>query len=515
LNFEISPGGSESNIYIFSIVSLVILILAAVNFVNLTTARASRRAKEVGIRKTMGNLRIKLISQFLLESLLTSGIAMMFAIILAEVFLRVFELITGTKLLDTIWRNPSTVGIFFVFAFVVGILSGIYPAFYLTSFIPAKVLKGNFSIAGKGFRNFLVVFQFTVSILLITCAIVVQSQLRFISNKDLGFDQNNVVTIDRIDLLKKNAEVFKNKLENQKGVVRSSFHTGEPGSKRIMSFYTFQTQEMDHPVSISTYLGDDEFIALNSMRLVKGRNFNKDLASDSLSIILNEAAVKALDLGNDPIGATINNKQHVIGVVSDFHWESLRNTIAPVAILIGKDNAELSFKIEAGAASSFLKVAESGWKELALDEPFRYHFLDSNFGELLQKEAVFGKAVNFFTLLAIFISCLGLYGLSAFTAEQRTKEIGIRKVMGASSSAIVLMLNRQFAVLVGIALAISIPLSVYITQQWLNDFAYRIQLDFWIFLLAAVSSGIVALITVSYHSVKAAWANPTDSLKYE
>ncbi|GHN03227.1 ABC transporter permease [Cytophagales bacterium WSM2-2] len=515
LNFEISPGGNESNIYIFSIVSFVILILASVNFINLTTARASRRAKEVGIRKTMGNLRSKLIGQFLLESLMTSGIAMIFAILLAEFFLRVFEYVTGAVLLDTIWRNPATVGMFFAFSFVVGILSGLYPAFYLTSFIPAKVLKGNFSIGGKGFRNFLVVFQFTVSILLITCAIVVQSQLQFMSKKDLGFDQNNVLTIDRIDLLKTKASTFRDELMRQQGVSRSSFHMGQPGSKRIMSFYTFQTPKMDHPVSISTYFGDDEYLPLSGMRLIKGRNLNKDLASDSSSVILNEAAVKALDLGSDPIGATVNDKQKIIGVVSDFHWESLRNTIAPLAIVLGKEKSELSFKLDPSTTSSFLKTAELKWKEMVPNEPFQYHFLDSNFGELVEKEAVFGKAVGFFTLLAIFISCLGLYGLSAFTAEQRTKEIGIRKVMGASSSTIVLMLNKQFAILVGIALLISIPLSVFIAQQWLNEFAYRIPLGIPVFVIAAVSSLAIAWLTVSYHSVKAALTNPADSLKYE
>jgi len=526
LDFEISPGGNEANIYIFAIVSLTILILAAVNFVNLTTARASRRAKEVGIRKTMGNLRSKLIGQFLTESIVTSSIAMIIAILISEFFLKVFEYVTGAILLETIWRSPSTVGLFFAFSFVVGLLSGLYPAFYLTSFIPAKVLKGNYSIGGQGFRNFLVVFQFTVSILLITCTVVVQSQLQFIETKDLGFDQKNVLTIDHIDLLKGNANAFRNELANQKGVIRSSFHMGEPGSRRIMSLSSYQTSKMEHPVTITSYTGDEDFLSLNGMRLIKGRNFNKKLASDSSAVILNEAAVNALDLGDDPIGAILNkgsaNKnQQVIGVVSNFHWESLRNSVAPLVIVTEREitnfsfKAELGFKLQASEIPSFLKAAEEKWKQFVPDEPFQFHFLDSNFGELLQKEAVFGKAVNFFTLLAIFISCLGLYGLSAFTAEQRTKEIGIRKVLGATSSTIVLMLNKQFAMLVGIALFISIPLSVFIVQRWLSDFAYHIELGVSYFLIAAVLSLVIAWITVSYHSVKASWTNPSESLKYE
>ncbi len=515
LNFEISPGGNESNIYIFSAVSVFILILAAVNFVNLTTARAARRAKEVGIRKAMGTLRSKLVIQFLLESVTTSLISMIMALVLAEIFLRIFEMVTGTVLLDTIWRNPYSVGLFFMFSLLVGILSGIYPAFYLTSFVPVKVLKGNIATGSGSFRNFLVVFQFTISILLISCALVVQNQLHFMATKNLGFDQKNVLTVDHIDLLKTSAQTFRNELDNFPGVSNSSFHMGEPGSKRIMSFRAFQTPKMEHPASVFTYYGDENFLGLNGMRLIKGRSFIKDLASDSSSVILNEAAVQMLGLGDDPIGALVDQKSRVIGVVNDFHWESLRNKIAPLAIALGNEPAELGFKLEATAIPSFLKRAEEKWKLLVPDEPFQYHFLDSNFGELLSKEKVFGRAINFFTFLAIFISCLGLYGLSAFTAEQRTKEIGIRKVLGASALHIVTMLNKRFTLLVVIALVISVPLSVYVIQKWLSEFAYRVELTAWIFILTSLSSLLIAWMAVSYHSIKAAWINPSETLKYE
>jgi len=515
LNFEISPGGNEANIYIFSAVSVFIVILAAVNFVNLTTARAARRAKEVGIRKAMGTLRSKLVGQFLLESITTSLLSMLLALLLAEIFLNVFEIVTGTLLLDIIWRNPYSVGLFFSFSFFVGILSGIYPAFYLTSFIPVKVLKGTIETGGTSFRNLLVVFQFTISIILISCALVVQSQLHFMANKDLGFDQKNILTIDHINLLKTSDEAFRNELSNAPGVVRSSFHMGEPGSKRIMSFYTYQTSMMEHPASFGTYLGDENFLALNGMKLVKGRDFNKDLASDSASIILNEEAVKTLDLGADPVGAVINEKQHVIGVVSNFHWESLRNKIAPLAIVMSKQRSELGFKLEATSISSFLKVAEEKWKRLVPDEPFQYHFVDANFGELLEKENVFGRAINVFTLLAIFISCLGLYGLSAFTTEQRTREIGIRKVLGATALHIVAMLNRKFTLLVIVALVISIPISIYLLQKWLSEFAYHAELSIGVFLMTSISSLLIAWLAVSYHSLKAAWINPSETLKYE
>ncbi|MBI1770439.1 MAG: ABC transporter permease [Bacteroidetes bacterium] len=515
LNFEISPGGNESNIYIFSAVSVFILILAAVNFINLTTARAARRAKEVGIRKAMGTSRSKLVGQFLLESITTSLLSMILALLLAEIFLKIFEVVTGALLLDTIWRNPYSVGLFFSFSFFVGILSGLYPAFYLTSFRPVKVLKGIVETGGTSFRNVLVVFQFTVSILLISCALVVQNQLHFMASKDLGFDQKNILTIDHINLLKTSDEAFKNELSNLPGVARSSFHMGEPGSKRILTFRTYQTPKMEHPASIFTYLGDENFLSLNGMRLVMGRDFNKASVSDTASVILNEAAVQILDIVSEPIGAVLDQNLKVIGVVSDFHWESLRNKIAPVAIMMTKEKAELGFKLEAKAIPSFLKTAEERWKQLIPDEPFQYHFVDDNFGELLSKEKVFGKAINFFALLAIFISCLGLYGLSAFTAEQRTKEIGIRKVLGASTLHIVGMLNKRFTFLVLLALGISVPLSIYAIEKWLEDFAYRVELGAGVFIITSLGSLFIAWIAVSYHSLKAAWINPSDTLKYE
>ncbi len=516
LNLEIMPGGDESNIIIFAAIAVFILLLASVNFINLTTARAARRAKEVGIRKTMGTSRSRLIGQFLLESMMTSTFAMFLAMLLAEVFLVIFEYVTGTVLLSSIWRSPFTVILFLGFSLIVGLLSGIYPAFYLTAFSPIKVLKGNTSVSARGgFRNFLVVFQFSVSIILIISAIIVQQQLHFVQNKDLGFNQDNIVTIDNTDLLAESAEAFKTDLDRQTGVIQSSYHTGEPGSKRIMSFYTYQTPKMERPITMHTYFGDDHYMDLLGMKLVKGREFDGKIASDSSGLILNEAAASALDLGENPIGAKINEDLIVIGIVKDFHWETLRNTIAPVAIMMNDRKSQLAYKLQAAAIPDFLKTAEAKWKQRGIDEPFQYHFVDENFGELLKKEEVFGKAINVFTLLAILISCLGLYGLSAYTAEQRTKEIGIRKVLGASIFNIVFMLNRKFTLLVLLAMAISIPVSIYAGQKWLQGFAYHIELGVGVFLISIVLALLVAWITVGYHSIKASVINPADTLKYE
>ncbi len=516
LSLELAPGGNETNLYVFSAISLFILILAAVNFMNLTTARAARRAREVGIRKTLGTSRTRLVGQFLLESVLTTTLAMVVALVLSEFFLAVFGYIAGSELMPTIWHSPLSLLLYFGFSSVVGLFAGLYPAFYLTSFLPARVLKGNVSVGGgAGFRNLLVVFQFSVSSILIICTVIVVQQLRFMQLKDLGFDQQNEVTIDNATALGASVDTYKNELARESGVLVSSFHGGEPGSKRILTFYTFQTQEMPQAVTINTYFGDADYIPLMGYHIIEGRNFMRDRASDTSAIILNEAAVRKLGLGAHPIGATINKNQTVIGVVADFHWESLRNSIAPTTIVMSKDKWEIGFRLSARSAADFLKKAEARWKELAPQEPFRYHFLDSNFGEMLEKERVFGKAITFFTALAIFISCLGLFGLAAFTSEQRTREIGIRKVLGATAGDIVILLNRNFTRLVVVAMIISLPVAYFVANIWRDGFAYKAPLTVLTFVGSVFAALIIAWVTVSYHSLKAASINPADTIKYE
>ncbi len=514
LMFEISPTGSESNIYAFGGLSVFILVLAAVNFINLTTARASRRAKEVGIRKAIGSSRSKLIGQFMLESMLVSLASLIVALALAEVFVRLFEMITGDKLVNTLWAGGAGVVGIVVFAVVVGSISGIYPAFYLTSFKPVRVLKGNLAAGDSGFfRNALVVFQFTISISLMICSAVTFRQMNFMQTKDLGFKDDHIVTIDRASSLKQSTEAYKHLLLQLPGVSGASYHAGEPGSKAIITVNVFQTPTMPQGASISTFNGDYEFVDFMGFRLVKGRSFSKDLASDSSAIILNEAAVRELGL-TEPIGAELDEGQHVIGVVSDFHWESLRNKIAPLAIALGKPY-QLGVRVDPAHMASFLKSAETEWKKLVPDEPFKYHFLDENFGALLKQEEIFSNAIAFFTGLAIFISCLGLYALSAFTAQERTKEIGIRKVLGAAVMDIVKMLNLKFSLLVLIAVVVALPVSFFLMSRWMEGFAYRADLSWWLFLVSVALAMIIALITVSFHSLKAATVNPADTLKYE
>lgn len=517
LNFEMVPGGNEPNIYIFSAISLFILVLAGINFINLATARASRRAKEVGIRKTMGTSRNRLVFQFLSESVIISTAAMALSLVLAKGFLLLFTYVTGTPLLTTIRNDTSTVLLFVGFSIIVGIAAGIYPAFYLTAFNPVRVLKGDVSAhGGFAFRNILVVFQFAVSMILIVCSVVVQQQLHFIQTKELGFNPRNILAIDQVYMMDDSkAKAYKDELDAHAGVIRSSFYGGEPGNKRFMAFFNYQTREMTEGLAINTYLGDAGYLDLLGIKIIQGRGFDKNLVSDTASIILNESAAAQLGLQENPVGAVINQKEKVIGLVSDFHWESLHTAIAPTAIRLATGHHQIGFKLEPGQVKSFLAAAEKKWKEIMPDEPFVYHFVDGNFSALLEKDKVFGNAINFFTLLAIFISCLGLYGLSAFTAEQRTKEIGIRKVLGASSSQIVFMLNRKFTRLVIVAIVVSIPAAVWLTSLWLEDFAYRVTLGAGVFIASVAIALLTAWVTVSFHSIRASWVNPTEALKYE
>jgi putative ABC transport system permease protein len=508
--------------YIFGIIALFILTLAAVNFINLSTARATRRAKEVGIRKSLGTTRSRLITQFLLESIMISVFAMVIALGLAELFSFVFFWITGQQLALSLWANPLSILGVGIFTLGVGILAGIYPAFYLTSFQPVKVLKGNLQLSGsQTFRNSLVVFQFSISISLIICTTIIIRQLNFISDKDLGFDQENIITIDNLYSMGRSAITFREELVQHPDVLEASLHSGEPGSKAIMNFLVFKTSEMQNELTINGFFGDSHYLDVMGYKLLMGRNFNPDLASDTASVILNESAVNALNIQDNPLGAILNDDQKVIGVVRDFHWESLRNPIGPSVILFQNERkkevrfSQLALKIKSSDVSGFLKVAENKWKQLKQDGPLQYHFMDENFGALLKKEEILGKAISFFTALAILISCLGLFGLAAYTTEQRTKEIGIRKVLGATVTNIVVMLNKQFTLLVIVSMLIAIPVSYYAADQWLAGFAYHTELSIWIFLGGGLSGLVISYTTVAFQSIKASQTNPAETLKCE
>jgi putative ABC transport system permease protein len=521
-NFELTPGGNETNMIIFAIIASFILTLAGVNFVNLSTARATRRAKEVGIRKTLGTTKGKLVLQFLFESVVISIMSMVIALGLAELFTFGFFWITGQSLSINLWLNPFAIATVVIFTFVIGIIAGLYPAFYLTAFTPVKVLKGSFSGSGSGgFRNGLVVFQFVISICLIICTTVIVRQLSFMSTKDLGFDQQNVVTLNDMQQLK-NPFTFRNEILNHPDVVSASMHSGQPGSKRVISYAAFQTDTLQQPLSLFTFFGDENLQKVMGYQLAEGRWFNPALASDTAAVILTESALEVLGISKNPLGRILSNEVKVIGVVRDFHWESLRKDIGPVAFLYENEKprviqnlSQLGIKVRASRMASVLEFCKAKWKEQSPDEPLQFQFLDENFGALLVKEAVFGKAIGFFTVLAIFISCLGLFGLSAYTTEQRTKEIGIRKALGATVSNIVVMLNMQFLKLVLAAMIVAVPLSYFAIGKWLEQFAYKVDFSIWMYFGGGVVALVICCATVAFHSLKASQTNPADTLKCE
>ena len=339
--------------------------------------------------------------------------------------------------------------------------------------------------------------------------------MNFMKTRKLGFDQQNIVTIDDIKNLGTHVDAFEQYLSTLAGVSLTAKHTGEPGNESSKTVTGFKSEGMQEPVTINTYPIDDQMIPLMGFHLLEGRNFDRKLASDTGAVIFNEAAVKLFGKAA-AVGSKLEQGGTVVGVVENYHWQSMREKIAPSAFVIGKrPYLQLSLKIDNGKAGEVITQMAQKWKELAPDEPIRYHFLDENFGAILAKEKLFERAVGFFTVLAIFVSCLGLYGLSAYTTEQRNKEIGLRKVMGASGTHIVSMLNKRFAALVGISVLVATPVAAFVMTQWLEGFAYRVELEAGLFVIAIAAAFVLALATVSYHSIKASLTNPVEALKHE
>lgn len=515
LRFDLNTGGNEMNVFIFAMVSIFILLIAAVNFINITTARASNRAKEVGIRKSLGGRRFSLVGQFLAESIITSLIALVISLGLAELFLTAFEKLTGMKLLSTIWAGTNQILLISGATILVGILAGLYPAFYLSSFRPTEVLKGKTSISrNSGFRNLLVVIQFTIAIGLLVCTGLVYQQLEFMRAKDLGLNTHNVLVISNPDQIGNQTDSFKQQLLQLSGVEAASYNIRIPAGKGVW-INTFRTPGMKDGIPFQSFEGDYDFIKTMGFQLLKGRDFSKDVASDTASVILNQAAVKKLELKH-PIGARLNDHERVIGVVSDFNFESLRHAIEPVAIKLDQSSRRrLAIKVNTANLTGLISQVQKIWQSYGVAKPLDYYFLDQNYQKMRSKERVLAKAVLLFSILAIIISCLGLYGLSAYMCELRTKEIGIRKVLGATVSNIIIRLTKDFTKPVVLAMIIAIPVSFVIMRRWLNNFAYKIEISPWIFVGACAMGLFIAWMTVSWQSLKTALMNPVKSLRNE
>jgi len=516
LKFEPSPVGSKSNVVTFGAIAVLILLIAGVNYINITTARASIRAKEVGVRKTLGGSKGALVAQFLCESVIVSGLALVIAFALSELFLYLFENITGLKLLESLFVTPERLLPVFLIALGIGVAAGLYPAFYLTAFEPMRVLKGQIhsrSGSKSRFRNILVLLQFTIAICLLVGTAVVYKQLEFMRTRDLGLNTENVLVINNAKLLGNQKHAFKQTLSRHSGVVSASYNKRVPAGSSIW-VTAFKTAEMQEDLPMQSFHGDYDMIPTLGFRMVEGRNFSRDLASDSSAVILNQSAVQALGL-QEPLGSILNDNLRVIGVVADFNFESLRKAIEPVALTLDTDGDRLAVRLQGGNVRDARQYAESVWNEFGMTEPMSSYFLDENFEELLQKERILSKAVLIFTALAIFISCLGLYGLSAYMTEQRTKEVSIRKVFGATVTSVVTLLSRDFLKLVLLANAIAWPIAWYAVNGWLQNFAYRIDLGWSVFLLSALLALGIALVTVSAQAIKAAYTNPAEALHYE
>jgi putative ABC transport system permease protein len=525
---ELDANGNIQYVYIFSAIAGFILLIACVNFMNLSTARSANRAKEVGIRKVLGSLRGNLISQFMMESVLISGIAMLLAVGLAYALLPVFNRLSAKHMEIGLFSRPWLLPSMALLVVVVGLLAGSYPAFYLSAFRPILVLKGSVAAGFKTsyLRNSLVVFQFGISIFLIVGTAVIYRQLSYIHNRELGFNREQVMVVYNPYVMGDQARIFKDKLLNLPGVVGATMTGYLPTSDNRNDDAIFMSPDLDIKKSISmqTWPVDDQYIPVLGMKMVQGRNFSKDFLTDSNAVIVNESAVRLMQ-GQKPLETKLyeiddiktkkTKEYHIVGVVKDFNFNSLRQNVTPVVLFLQRDNGRLALRVSSKDIHRLAGQIETEWRKMAPSQPFSYSFMDDEFNNIYLTEQRMGGISLSFSLLAIFIACLGLFGLTAYAAEQRTREIGIRKVLGASVTGIIRLLSRDFLRLVVISAVIAFPLAWWAMHRWLQDFAYRITIGWEIFAAAAVVAVGIALLTVSFQAVRAALANPVKSLRSE
>ena len=513
---EIGPNGNAEYIYIFSVIAAFILLLACINFMNLSTARSAGRAREVGVRKVLGSSRPNLIMQFLAESVLVTLAASIISVLIAWALLPLFNQISGKGIMITVdtfvWLLPAML----IITIVVGGLAGSYPAFFLSAFQPVHVLKGKLvtGLKGRGLRSFLVIFQFAISIFLIIGTLVIYNQLNYIRNKDIGFNRNEVLIIKNISAI--NPKIFKEEIKQLPGVINATLTHFLPTSN--LSALNYVDAGLSKNIETQFWPVDADYISTMGMKIVQGRNFRADVLSDSSSVVINETMAKRIGYKGDGTDVINDIKKNlkIIGVVKDFNFASLRNNVTPLVLAMRDDwMASLSVRMNTGNLTRLMQQIADKWKELAPNLHFEYSFMDDDFNTLYNTEQRMGNLFIIFTSLAIVIACLGLFGLAAYATEQRYREIGIRKVLGADVSAVVALLSKDFIKLVFISIVIATPLAWWIMSQWLQGFAYRQNIQWWVIASAACGSIIIAFVTVSFQSVKAALANPIDSLRSE
>jgi len=544
LKVELEPNGNVTYVYLFSVVALFILAIACVNFMNLSTARSANRAKEVGVRKVMGSMRMHLIRQFLTESTLVTVFAFGIAIGLAYLILPFFNNLAQKQLFIP-FTNPILYLTLLAAALIVGMLAGVYPAFFLSSFQPVHVLKGQVALGMKsGFiRSGLVVFQFVISIFLIIGAITVNRQLNFIQNKKLGFEKNQVIIIhDGYALrptdkaINSNVQTFKNEVLKissvESGTISGHLPVENPDSYRNDNTFWMEGKQptVENLVSLQNWGVDQDYIKTLGMKIKQGRSFSNEFPSYSSAVILNEAAVAQFGL-TDPIGKRIttfsgnrpdgspdpNSGKYwtIIGVVENFNFSSLKEGISSLGLFLEMSDGNISFRFNANNSQETIKSIENVWKRIASGQPFQYSFLDEDFGRMYTSEQRLGQIFASFASLAIIIACLGLFALTAFTAEQRTKEIGIRKVMGASVSSIVVLLSKEFGKLILIAFVLAVPLAWFSVDWWLKGYTFKTEIGIAVYALAGLFCLLIAWLTMGYQSIRAATTSPVNSLRSE
>ncbi|HEY3388412.1 MAG TPA: ABC transporter permease [Prolixibacteraceae bacterium] len=514
-------GGRIEYVRLFSIIAVFILLIACINFMNLATARSAKRAREVGVRKVIGALRSSLIKQFIGEAMLITFFSLVLAIVVTVLLLPFFNGLTG-KQLHMPFEEFSFWGILIVFTFITGIIAGSYPAFFLSALKPVQVLKGTLRFNSKSvwFRKGLVIFQFSLSIIMIVSMIVIYRQINFIKTKNPGYERENLLYFPLEGNLIKDYEVFKENTTRISGIRFVSRMTENPvGNGSGTEAINWEGNDPNEKIRFTPVGVSYDFVKAMNLQLLEGREYSKDFASDSTGFIINETAQKAMKFKN-PLGQTISwgrAKGTIIGVVKDFHFQSLHTPIRPLITYLRGSSAgdAVIVRIQAGKTSDVVVELEKAYKKMNPEFPFTYSFADEEYARQYRSEQVIGKLSDAFAFLAIFISCLGLFGLATFTAEQKKKEIGIRKVLGASVFSITSFLSEDFVKLVMIALVIASPIAWYTMHQWLENYAYRIDMSWWTFVLAGVLALVIAMFTVCFQAVKAAIANPVKSLRTE
>ncbi len=524
---ELSSNSSVQNIYILLFVGLFLIILASVNFMNLSTAHSLKRAKEVGVRKTLGSNRGDLVRQFLIESGIITLFSMVVAIGIAVIALPFFNDLAGREIVFPFAQLPFW-GILLAVTVLLGLLTGSYPAFFMSRFKPVKTLKGGgqSSVGGGGIRNTLVIAQFAIAVFLVISTLVVFQQLKFIQGKDVGFSKDQILVINDAFAMGSQIAPFKEevlKLSQVESATVSSF-LPTPSSRSNSSFFKEGALSQENAIQMQTWDVDEDYMSTLNIQLIAGRNFSPQIVTDSTAVVINEATLGILGVTpEEALGMRITEDvdlekpvfYEVIGVVKNFHYESLRKHIGPLGFFLRSSPGMIAVKLKAGDFAEAIATIERIWNKMGPGQPFDYAFMDDSFNVTYEAEQRLGKIFITFTILSILIACLGLFGLAAFNAEKRTKEIGVRKVLGATVSQISYRLTVDFLKLVAVGILISIPLGWYAMNSWLADFSYRIELGWGVFVFAALLAIAIAIITVSFQSIKAALANPVKSLRTE